>query len=72
MSYVFYELLIYESPPETVPRYKKYENEKLHLALEDFDFVKQFNSYASIYLMKITIKDDNETRERIKEYIVNQ
>ena len=72
MSYVFYELLIYESPPETVPRYKKYENDELQLALEDFYFVKQLNVYDSIYLMKITIKDDDETRERIKEYIINQ
>lgn len=72
MCYTCYELLIYESPPKTVPKFKKYENDELHLALEDFDLMKQFDSYVSIYLMKITIKDDSETRERIKECIINQ
>lgn len=72
MSYTFYELLIYESPPETAPKYKKYENDELCLALKDFDLIRQFDSYISIYLMKITVKDDSETRERIKEYIINQ
>ena len=72
MSYVFYELLIYESPPEIVPKFKKYEKNELYEALKDFDLIKQFYSYNSIYLMKITIKDDIETRERIKEYVINQ
>ena len=73
MCYTFYELLIYESPPKIVPKYKKYEENELHEALNDFDFIKQFNGYYnSVYLMKITIKDNNEKRERIKEYIISK
>lgn len=72
IDYIFYELLIDELPPATTPSYKSYESDNLEEALKDFEFMKRFDSYISLYLMKITVKGNHTTRERIKEYNVEK
>lgn len=71
IDYYLYELLIDELPPAG-PSFKSYKHNNLDEALKDFDFVKQYDSYVSVYLMKITVKGQHTTRERIKEYQVEK
>ena len=72
IDYISYELLIDELPPAKAPSYKSYKSDELEKALKDFEFMKEFDSYISIYLMKITVKGQLTTRERIKEYHVEK
>lgn len=72
IDYISYELLIYKLPPAKAPSYKSYESDNLEEALKYFEFMKEFDSYVSIYLMKITVKGQLTTRERIKEYHVEK
>lgn len=72
IDYSSYELLIYNLPPAKAPSYKRYEIDNLEEALKDFEFMKEFDSYISIYLMKITVKGQLTIRERIKEYHIER
>lgn len=69
---ISYELLIDELPSAKAPSFKSYNSDNLDKALKDFEFMKEFDSYISIYLMKITVKGQLTIRERIKEYHVEK
>lgn len=71
IDYIFYELLIDELPPRT-PSFKSYKGNELEEALKDFELIKGFDDYVSVYLIKITTKGNHTTRERIKEYHVEK
>lgn len=70
-DYIFYELLVDELPPKT-PSFKNYKGNELEEALKDFELMKGFDDYVSLYLIKTTIKGDETIRERIKEYHVEK
>lgn len=71
-DYFYYELLIYGLLPDTAPSCKNYKSDNLEEALKDFEFMKELDNYISIYLMKITIKEKDMIRERIKEHHIEK